>query len=187
MDATCARHAAPCASNARSRAGAMPGRRSRRVAWPRQAASLHLRGTRIAVDNRRMLDQPADLQVISGRLERGEIDSAQYLEQLMRFVAAQIGCTRAGLRLFVDTQEGRALRSVAMYDAAQDRMVGLADIVHQGTDPYLERLQHEGNVTAADAATDPVTAGALRDYVLANSIVSLMDMLQPRRPVVSPP
>jgi GAF domain-containing protein len=123
-----------------------------------------------------MLDQPADLQVISGRLERGEIDSAQYLEQLMRFVAAQIGCTRAGLRLFVDTQEGRALRSVAMYDAAQDRMVGLADIVHQGTDPYLERLQHEGNVTAADAATDPVTAGALRDYVLANSIVSLMDM-----------
>ena len=123
-----------------------------------------------------MPDQPADLQIISGRLERGEIDSAQYLEQLMRFVAAQIGCTRAGLRLFIETPDGRALRSVAMYDAAQDRMVAPADIVHAGTDPYLERLQHEGYVTAPDAATDPVTAGALREYVLGNAIVSLMDM-----------
>ena len=123
-----------------------------------------------------MPDQPADLQTISGRLERGEIDSAQYLEQLMRFVAAQIGCTRAGLRLFVDTPEGRALRSVATFDATQDRMVGLADIVHGSTDPYLERLQHEGNVTVTDAAADPVTAGTLRAYVLANGIVSLMDM-----------
>ncbi len=122
-----------------------------------------------------MPDQP-DLQTISGRLERGEIDSAQYLEQLMRFVAAQIGCTRAGLRLFIDTPEGRTLRSVAMYDAAQDRMIGPVDIAHAGTDPYLERLQHEGNVAAADAATDPVTAGALRDYVRDNGIVSLMDM-----------
>jgi hypothetical protein len=122
-----------------------------------------------------MPDQP-DLQIISGRLERGEIDSAQYLEQLMRFVAAQIGCTRAGLRLFIDTPAGRALRSVAMYDAAQDRMVGAADIVHAGSDPYLERLQHEGNVTASDAAIDPVTAGVLREYVADNAIVSLMDM-----------
>jgi hypothetical protein len=123
-----------------------------------------------------MPDQPADLQTISGRLERGEIDSAQYLEQLMRFVAAQIGCTRAGLRLFIDTPTARALRSVAMYDAAQDRMVGAADIVHAGSDPYLERLQHEGNVTASDAAIDPVTAGVLREYVADNAIVSLMDM-----------
>jgi hypothetical protein len=122
-----------------------------------------------------MPDQP-DLQIISGRLERGEIDSAQYLEQLMRFVAAQIGCTRAGLRLFIDTPDGRTLRSVAMYDAAQDRMVGPADILHAGSDPYLERLQHEGNVAASDAATDPVTAGVLREYVMTNGIVSLMDM-----------
>lgn len=122
-----------------------------------------------------MPDQP-DLQVISGRLERGEIDSAQYLEQLMRFVAAHIGCSRAALRLFIDTPEGRALRSVAMYDTALNRMVAPADIVHAGTDPYLERLQHEGNVAASDAATDPVTTGALREYVLANGVVSLMDM-----------
>jgi hypothetical protein len=55
-------------------------------------------------------------------------------------------------------------------------MVGAADIVHAGSDPYLERLQHEGNVTASDAAIDPVTAGVLREYVADNAIVSLMDM-----------
>ena len=122
-----------------------------------------------------MPDQP-DLQTISGRLERGEIDSAQYLEQLMRFVAAQIGCSRAGLRLFVETNRGRALRSVAMYDTGLGRMIGAADIVHAARDPYLERLQHDGSVSAGQAATDPATAGALRAYLEASKVLSLMDM-----------
>ena len=122
-----------------------------------------------------MLDQP-DLQVISGRLERGEIDSAQYLEQLMRFVAGQIGCTRAGLRLFVETAEGRALRCVAMFDTGLDRMVSAADILHPASGLYLERLQHDGNVSAGQALTDPVSAGALRDYLIGAGVVSLMDM-----------
>ena len=110
-----------------------------------------------------MLDQP-DLQVISGRLERGEIDSAQYLEQLMRYVAAQIGCSRAGLRLFVETAGGRALRCVAMYDAAHDRMVSAADIVHADSSSYLERLQRDGSVSAGQALADPAATGALREH-----------------------
>ena len=122
-----------------------------------------------------MLDQP-DLQVISGRLERGEIDSAQYLEQLMRFVAGQIGCTRAGLRLFVETTEGRALRCVAMFDTGLDRMVSAADILHPASSLYLERLQRDGNVSAGQALTDPVSAGELRGYLIGAGVVSLMDM-----------
>ncbi|MEP7103047.1 MAG: GAF domain-containing protein [Burkholderiales bacterium] len=122
-----------------------------------------------------MTDQP-DLQMISGRLERGEIDSAQYLEQLMRFVAGQIGCSRAGLRLFVETAEGRVLRCVAMYDATRDRMVGAADIRHGEASAYLERLQHDGSVSAGQALADPVSAGALREYLQACGVVSLMDM-----------
>ena len=54
----------------------------------------------------------ADLQVISGRLERGEIDSTEYLQQLTRFVALQIGCSRAGVRVFIDSPHGRVLRCV---------------------------------------------------------------------------
>ena len=122
------------------------------------------------------MPEQASLQTISGRLERGEIDSARYLEELMRFVAAQIGCSRAGLRVLVNTGKGRVLRCVAMYDAVLDRMVGAVDILHPDGGPYLERLQRDGSVTIGQAATDPVTAGALGEYLEASKIVSLMDM-----------
>ena len=122
-----------------------------------------------------MPDQP-DLQVISGRLERGEIDSAQYLEQLMRFVARQIGCSRSGLRVFIETDQGRVLRCVAIFDAGQDRMVAGVDIVHTSQSGYLARLQRDGSVVVGQALTDPVTAGPLRAYLVGSNIGSLMDM-----------
>ena len=122
------------------------------------------------------MPEPLDLQSISGRLERGEIDSAQYLEQLTRFVAAQIGCARAGLRVFVDTPEGRALRCVAMYDASLDRMVSAPDIVHGIGSPYRERLQRDGSVTTMRAADDALDIGALHDYLESTHVVALMDM-----------
>lgn len=116
----------------------------------------------------------AELQVISGRLERGEIDSAQYLEQLMRFVAAQVGCARAGLRVLVDTAEGRVLRCVAMYDAATDRMVNAIDIQQTGGAAYFERLNQDGSVIAA--RNDAISVGPLRDYFDAAKVASLMDI-----------
>ena len=122
------------------------------------------------------MTKPSDLQAISGRLERGEIDSARYLEELTRFVAAQIGCSRAGLRVFVETPEGRALRCVAMYDAGLDRMVGAADILHPDDNPFLERLQRDGCVAIGQVATDPVCTGALQRHLKASKVVSLMDM-----------
>ena len=128
-----------------------------------------------AVDNHDM-PAPLDLQTISGRLERGEIDSAQYLEQLMHFVADQIGCTRAGLRLFVDVAGGRVLRCAAMYDSRSGAMVNAADIFHLDGNLYLERLQRDGSVCVGDAMADPVTIGPLRDYLAAAGVVSLMDM-----------
>jgi hypothetical protein len=122
-----------------------------------------------------MPDQP-DLQDISGRLERAEIDSSQYLEQLMRFVATQIGCSRAGLRVFVDTADGRALRCVAMYDSSLDRMVSAVDIAQSDQSPYREQLQRDGSVMVSHTASDPVTAGPLREYLASAKVVSLMDM-----------
>ena len=122
------------------------------------------------------MPEPHDLQIISGRLERGEVDSARYLEQLMRFVAGQIGCTRSGLRVFLDTAAGRSLRCVAMYDASLDRMVTARDIVHPRDTLYLQQLQRDGNVTISDTRTDPVSEGVLRGYLDAASVLSLMDM-----------
>ena len=122
------------------------------------------------------MSSQADLQLISGRLERGEIDSTQYLQQLTRFVVMQIGCARAGVRVFVDTAAGRALRCVAMFDATLDRMVSAPDMPNANQGPYFERLQHDGSVCVAHARTDPVTSGLLNDYLLPANVVSLMDM-----------
>lgn len=118
----------------------------------------------------------SNLQVISGRLERGEIDSAEYLQQLTRFVASQIGCSRVGVRVFIDTPQGRALRCVAMYDATLDRMVSAADMHNADQGPYFERLLQDGCVSAAHARIDPVTAGLLDEYLLPADVSSLMDM-----------
>ena len=118
----------------------------------------------------------ADLQVISGRLERGEIDSTAYLQQLTRFVATQIGCSRAGVRVFIDAPLGRVLRCVAMYDAALGGMVGAPDMQHADHGPYFERLLRDGSVSASNARSDPVTAGLLEDYLLPANVSSLMDM-----------
>ena len=122
-----------------------------------------------------MPDQ-SDLQEISGRLERGEIDSAVFLDQMMRFVAAQIGCPRTGLRLLIDGPSGRTLRCVAMYDATVDRMIGAADISHGPDEPYFERLLHDGSVTMMRKPDDPVNVGALGDYLAAGDITAVMDM-----------
>ncbi len=122
-----------------------------------------------------MPDQ-ADLQVISGRLERGEIDSAQFLDQLMRFVAEQIGCPRAGLRLFVDTERGRTLRCVVMFDASLGRVVAAADIPHAAHSLYIEQLQRDGSVIVTRALNDPINSGVLGEYLAATQVTTLMDM-----------
>jgi GAF domain len=122
------------------------------------------------------MPDPSDLQEISGRLERGEIDSAVFLDQLMRFVAAQIGCPRTGLRLLIDGPNGRTLRCVAMYDATVDRMIGAADISHGSHEPYFERLLHDGSVTMMRKPDDPVNVGALGEYLAAGDITAVMDM-----------
>ena len=117
-----------------------------------------------------------DLQLISGRLERGEIDSTQFLAQFTRYVATQIGCSRAGVRVLIDTAEGRALRCVAMYDAALDRMVSAIDMPGVDSGLYFEHLLRDGFVCVPRAQADPVTAGFLANYLLASNVASLMDM-----------
>src|ERR1700712_421532 len=158
------RRASRCARNAVSRAGA-----------------IHAPGTCRRIHNRRIMPDQPDLQVISGRLERGEIDSAQFLDQLMRFVSARIGCARAGLRLLIDGSAGPTMRCAAMYDATLDRMVSAADITHPAHGPYIEQLLRDGNVTATRAPDDPLGGaaadpGSLGAYMKEAGVTALMDM-----------
>ena len=122
------------------------------------------------------MGEQEDLQVISGRLERGEIDSAQFLEQFTRFVATQIGCSRAGVRVFVDNSEGRALRSMAMFDAVQGRMVNALEMQGAGSGPYFEHLLRDGFVSVSEAQADPIMAVFMPGYLLPSNVVSMMDM-----------
>ena len=116
------------------------------------------------------------LQAISGSLERGAIDGGRYLEQFTRFVVAQVGCTRASVRVFIDTAGGRTLRSIAMYDAAQDRMIATEDVSHADSSAYLDRLVHDGCVVVADTTTDAVVAPLRDSYYAPNDIRSVIDM-----------
>lgn len=116
------------------------------------------------------------LQAISSSLERGEIDGAQYLEQFTRFLAAQIGCSRAAVRVFVDTENGRALRAIAMHDAVQNRIIAAEDLLRADTGAYFERLLHDGCVVITDTRADPIAAPFRKPYYEPRDIRSVMDM-----------
>ena len=116
------------------------------------------------------------LQEISSSLERGEIDGGRYLEQFTRFLSGHIGCSRATVRVFIDTPAGRALRSIAMYDATQDRMIAAEDLLRADTGPYFDRLLHDGCVVVSETRTDPIVAPFRKSYLEPNDIRSVMDM-----------
>ena len=113
---------------------------------------------------------------LCGLLERNEIDGPQFFERFTRAMAAQIGCSRAGVWMFVDGERGRLLRCIAMYDTLLDRMVAVADIVSDKEGPYFEVLLRDDCVVAPDARTHPATACFMDDYLLPLDIHSLLDV-----------
>jgi GAF domain-containing protein len=117
-----------------------------------------------------------DIQQICGSLDRGDLDNAQFLEQFNRAVAANMGCTRAGTWVLIETAEGRALRCVAMYDGLQDRIVGGTDILMSESPAYFDALLRDGCVVASDARTHPATLCFLQDYLLPKDIRSVLDV-----------
>lgn len=117
-----------------------------------------------------------DLQRIAGRLESGDIDSAQFLELFTRFMAEHIGCSRAGVWIFVDTPAGRTLRCVAMYDAGADRMVGCTDLSNSTVGAYFDALEQEGVINAPDALTHPALRGFATTYLLPLDVRSVLEV-----------
>lgn len=117
-----------------------------------------------------------DIQEICGSLERGELTPPQFLEAFSRALARLIGCSRAGVWVFMRTAEGRALRCLAMYDRGADRVVPVTDMVGEAVDPYFDRLLTDGIVNAPDARRHPATAVFLDDYLLPLDIHSVLDI-----------
>jgi len=116
-----------------------------------------------------------ELDRICGELDRGESDSATFLEALTRHVAAQLGSSRAGVWLFLEGAEGRLMRSVAMYDKGNDRMEAAPDRTGAECSTYFDMLLSDGSVVADDANIHPATQGFI-DYLRRRDVRSSLDV-----------
>ncbi|MBX3606031.1 MAG: GAF domain-containing protein [Piscinibacter sp.] len=117
-----------------------------------------------------------DIQEICGRLDRGEVDRVRFLEEFTEALATQIGSTRAGVWIFIDTAEGRALRCLAMHDRRYGGMVTASDMLNAAVGPYFDTLLADGCVIAAEARTHPTTRIFLDDYLVPQDIHSVLDV-----------
>jgi GAF domain-containing protein len=122
-----------------------------------------------------MPDAP-DIQEICSRLDRGEVDRVRFLEEFTAALATQINCTRAGVWIFIDTADGRALRCLAMHDRRHGGLVEAADMINAAVGPYFDTLLADGCVIAADARTHPTTRIFLEDYLIPQDIHSVLDV-----------
>lgn len=114
------------------------------------------------------------LQALCGQIDRGEIGTEEFVQRCTRHVASQIGCSRAGIWLFVETSEGRVLRCIGMHDATRNRSVAVSDEGGPQVGAYFDALANDGHVLAVDASSHPATAGFFDSKLAANNVHSLM-------------
>ena len=122
------------------------------------------------------MPDPQDLHDICSRLDRGEIDRSQFFEAFTREMVELIGCSRAGIWMFIDTADGRALRCMAMYDRTRDLMVEATDMSTAFAQVYFDALLRDGWIVAPDARNDPTTQVFLESYLLPLDIHSILDV-----------
>jgi len=131
--------------------------------------------TRLVTHNRAMPDLN-EIQRICGLLDRGEIDRIQFFEQFTQQLTAEIGCSRAGVRMLITAPNGEALRCAAMFEVARAGLVKLPDMNGADMKPYFQTLLRDGCVVAPDVRSHPATAGMLDEYLLPLGVRSLMDV-----------
>jgi GAF domain-containing protein len=122
------------------------------------------------------MPDPQALHETCARLDRGEIDRTQFLESFTRELAALIGCSRAGVWMFIDTADGRALRCMAMYDRVRDHLVEATDMSTAYAQVYFDALERDGAVVAPDARNDPTTRVFVDTYLRPLDIHSILDV-----------
>jgi GAF domain-containing protein len=129
-----------------------------------------------AADQNQSMPELVALQRICGLLDRGEIDSAQFLELFTRRMAQDIGCSRAGVRMLIGAHRGAALRSMAMHDVATDANVRVPDMVADDSTPYFDHLIRNGMVMATDCRTHPALQPFMASYIEPMGVQSILDV-----------
>ena len=122
------------------------------------------------------MSQLVGVQRICGLLDRGEIDRVEFLVQLTHRMAAEIGCSRAAVRLLIHSDEGPALRTIAMHDAASGQPVRVPDMTGGDSAPYFDALLHDGSVVVPDVAATPALAAFIPSYLGPQDVRSLLDV-----------
>jgi GAF domain-containing protein len=115
------------------------------------------------------------LQRICGLLDRGEIELAQFLAQIARHMVQDIGCSRAGVRMLIHSQDGPALRGAGLVDAA-GAPARVPDMPGTKAQPYFDTLLRDGCVVSPDCLHDPVTAAFVPAYLGPQDVRSLLDV-----------
>jgi GAF domain-containing protein len=117
-----------------------------------------------------------EVQRICGLLDREQIGRSEFLALFTRQMALDVGCSRAGVRILLDSAPSRILRCVAMYEPAVERAVSALDIDGDSAPDYFRALVRDGAVMAADARHDPATAGFAVAYLVPMNVYSLLDV-----------
>ena len=117
---------------------------------------------------------PVDVQDLCGQFDRREICFARFIEDCTRMIASSIGCSRAGVWLFDEADDGRILRCLGIYDRAQNRMTLVPDESTREVRPYFDALEQAGHILAVDAQTHPATAAMFAQARNAHDVRSLM-------------
>jgi len=115
-----------------------------------------------------------DLQRLCARLENGESDGPAFLEACTRLTVVAVGCSRAGVWVFRDTDRGRILRCLGLYDGVSNRMTCVEDEAGIHVQTYFQTLEQLGHVMAADAQTHFATSGFFNDRLHPNGVQSMM-------------
>jgi hypothetical protein len=117
-----------------------------------------------------------EVQRICSLLDREEIDPRQFLSRFTRQMALDIGCSRACVRILLDSTQSRVLRSVAMYEPASERLVEAPDLNGDSAPEYFRALVRDGAVMATDARHDSATEGFAAAYLIPMDVYSLLDV-----------
>ena len=125
--------------------------------------------------NAATMNVAVETQRICAMLEHAEIDQRAFLDRSARLVAEAVGCSRAGIWVFVGTLNGRMMHCLAMYDGVKNRMTTVAD--HPPGDHvsvYFQTLEKVGYVIATDARTHFATAGFFAEHLQPRGVQSMM-------------
>ncbi len=118
--------------------------------------------------------QVLDVQAICGQFDRREISHLQFVEKCARMIGDAIGCSRAGIWVFLDTEQGRVLRCLGIHDRVRDRMVLAPDEAGSQVPAYFRALEQVGHIVASEARTHPATAGFFSSHPRPNAVHSLL-------------